>query len=172
MIQKNIKLIQNFLIVVGLVTQLKILKQQLYIKSLKQFLDLKVAFVFENTGSEYVGWRRIFSPVCVCVLSLFSHVQLFATPWDCIALQAPMSTGSSRQEYWSGLPCWRDLPDPEIKPASHLLHWQVGSLPLAPLGKPWFSPALCLSGMAPRRTTTAQCRNGEAHKGISLANKE
>ena len=32
-----------------------------------------------------------------------SHVQLFATPWTA-AYQAPLSTGFSRQEYWSGLP--------------------------------------------------------------------
>ena len=32
-----------------------------------------------------------------------SHVRLFATPWT-IALQAPLSMGFSRQEYWSGLP--------------------------------------------------------------------
>ena len=34
--------------------------------------------------------------------------------------QAPLSTGFSRQEYWSGLPCPSpgDLPDPGIKPAS------------------------------------------------------
>jgi len=43
-----------------------------------------------------------------------------------------------RQEYWSGLPCPPpgDLPEPGIKPASHLLHWQAGSLPLGPPGKP------------------------------------
>ena len=33
----------------------------------------------------------------------FSRVQLFATPWT-VAHQAPLSMGSSRQEYWSGLP--------------------------------------------------------------------
>ena len=47
--------------------------------------------------------------------------------------------GFSRQEYWSGLPCRppEDLPDPGIKLTSlRLLHWQAGSLPLAPLGKP------------------------------------
>ena len=38
------------------------------------------------------------------VLSRFSRVQLFATPWT-IALQALLSMGFSRQEYWSGLPC-------------------------------------------------------------------
>ena len=35
------------------------------------------------------------------MLSHFSHVQLFATPWT-IACQAPLSMGISRQEYWSG----------------------------------------------------------------------
>ena len=38
------------------------------------------------------------------VLSRFSSVQLFVTLWV-IALQAPLSMGFSRQEYWSGLPC-------------------------------------------------------------------
>ena len=37
------------------------------------------------------------------VVSLLSHVQLFATPWT-VARQAPLSTGFSRQEYWSELP--------------------------------------------------------------------
>ena len=36
------------------------------------------------------------------MLSRFSHVQLFATLWT-VAFQAPLSTGFSRQEYWSGL---------------------------------------------------------------------
>ena len=36
----------------------------------------------------------------MCVLS---HVQLFVTPWT-VALQAPLSMGFSRREYWSGLP--------------------------------------------------------------------
>ena len=39
-----------------------------------------------------------------CVLSPFSCVQLFVTPWT-VAHQAPLSMGFSRQEYWSGLPC-------------------------------------------------------------------
>ena len=38
-----------------------------------------------------------------CVLSHFSHVQLFVTPWTG-AHQAPLSMGFSRQQYWSGLP--------------------------------------------------------------------
>ena len=39
-----------------------------------------------------------------CVLSRFSCVWLFVTPWT-VARQAPLSMGFSRQEYWSGLPC-------------------------------------------------------------------
>ena len=55
----------------------------------------------------------------VRVLSRFSHVSLFATPWT-IPRQAPLSMGFSRQEYWSGLPRPppEDLPHSGIEPAS------------------------------------------------------
>ena len=54
-----------------------------------------------------------------CVLSCFSHIQLFVTLWT-VACQAPLSVGFSRQEYWSGLPCPHpgDLPNPGVKPMS------------------------------------------------------
>ena len=57
---------------------------------------------------------------CECVQSL-SYIRLFATPWT-VALQAPLSVGFSRQEYWSGLPCPPpgDLPAPGIKHMSHV----------------------------------------------------
>ena len=42
--------------------------------------------------------------ISACVLSRFSCVRLFMTLWA-VALQAPLSMGFSRQEYWSGLPC-------------------------------------------------------------------
>ena len=76
-----------------------------------------------------------------CMLSHFSRVQLFA--WT-IAHQAPLSIGVSRQEYWSGLPSPSpgDLPHPGVEPPSLMsLHWQAGSLPLVPPGKPIYSPA-------------------------------
>ena len=38
---------------------------------------------------------------CVCAKSLQS-CPTFATPWT-VALQAPLSMGGSRQEYWSGV---------------------------------------------------------------------
>jgi len=57
-----------------------------------------------------------------------------------VARQAPLSVGSSGEEYWTGLswPPPEDLSYPGIK--LHLLcllHWQAGSLPLVPPGKPW-----------------------------------
>ena len=54
----------------------------------------------------------------VCVLCLFSCVQLFAALWILTAHQAPPSIGFSRQEYLSRLPCSPpgDLPDPGIEP--------------------------------------------------------
>ena len=68
---------------------------------------------------------------CVCMLSHFSHVRLFATLWT-IARHYPLSIVPCRQEYWSGLPCPPpgDLPDPGTKPRSLAL--QVDSLPSEP----------------------------------------
>ena len=47
--------------------------------------------------------------------------------------------GFSKQEYWSGLPFPPsvDLPDQGIEPhLLCLLHWQAGTLPAEPPGKP------------------------------------
>ena len=74
-----------------------------------------------------------------CVLSCFSPVWLFATLWTA---QAALSMGFSRQEYWSALPFSSpgDFSQPrDWTCISCLLHWQAGSLPLAPPGKPIFS---------------------------------
>ena len=59
----------------------------------------------------------------MCVLSCFSRVRLFVTPWT-VAHQAPLSVGFSRQEYWSGLPFPSpgNLPNPESEPASLTSH--------------------------------------------------
>ena len=64
-----------------------------------------------------------------------SHVRLFATPWT-VALQAPLSMGFSRQEYWSGLPFPSpgDLPDLRIEPRSPTL--QADTLTSEPPAKP------------------------------------
>ena len=61
-----------------------------------------------------------------CVLSCFSQVQLFATLWTVICL-APLSTGFSRQGYWSGLsrPLPGHLPDPGIELMSPEFHTNI-----------------------------------------------
>ena len=50
------------------------------------------------------------------MLTHFSCVRLFATPWTG-ACQAPLFMEFSREEYWTGLPCSPpgDLPNPGIE---------------------------------------------------------
>ena len=76
--------------------------------------------------------------VCVCVCYSLSHVQLFASLWT-VTLQAPLSMGFSRQEYWSGLPLTSpgDLLDPRIEPGSLTL--QADSLLSEPPWKPIYA---------------------------------
>ena len=71
-----------------------------------------------------------------CYAQKLICVQLFVTPWS---LQASLSLGFSRQEYWRELPILPpgDLPDPGSRLCLlNLLHWQMDSLPLSHLGNP------------------------------------
>ena len=73
---------------------------------------------------------------CICVRA--KSLQSCATVWT-VALQALLSMGFSRKEYWSGLSYSPpgDLPNPGIKPMSLTSpHWQAASLPPAPPRKP------------------------------------
>ena len=67
-----------------------------------------------------VQHHTVYSTVCVfvCAQSL-SHIQCSATLWT-VALQAHLSMGLSRQEYWSGFPFPTpgDLLHPGTEPAS------------------------------------------------------
>ena len=76
--------------------------------------------------------------LCLLLCCVLSRVQFFATPWT-IARQSPLSMGSSRQEYRTGLPFPSpgDLPDPGIE-AETLLSPALsgGFLTTAPPGKP------------------------------------
>ena len=77
------------------------------------------------------------------VLSHFSSICLFVTPWT-VARQVPLSVGFSKQEYCSGLPCPPpgDLPDPGIEPKSLKSSALAGgSFTPEPPGKPKFKPA-------------------------------
>ena len=77
-----------------------------------EFISLKIKVQLRDLTAKY--WRKNWtlntynvSIIQQCVLSC---VQTLCDPMDYIACQAPLSMGSSRQEYWSGLPItyWED----------------------------------------------------------------
>ena len=71
-----------------------------------------------------------------CVLSHFSHVWLFATPWT-VACQASLSMGffQTRTLAWVAIFFSRGSPNPGIEPRSPKL--QADCLPSEPPGKPY-----------------------------------
>ena len=72
----------------------------------------------------------------VCVISRFSHVWLFAALWT-IACQTLLSMGilQARILEWVAMPSTGIFPTQRLYSCLLcLLHWQVGSLPLVPLG--------------------------------------
>ena len=95
--------------------------------------------------------------MCVCLLSSFSHVRLFAI-YDC-SLPDSSVLGFSRQEHWSGFP--RPPPGDLSNQGSNpyilcLPHWQAGSLPPTLPGKPksaihipQFSPSVMSDSLRP-----------------------
>ena len=92
------------------------------------------SFFLSSPASGLIGSLHRACMCCVCALS---HVQRFLTPWS--LHHAPLSLGFFRRESWRGLPFPSpgDLPHPGVTPTSLTsLHWQVGSLPAEPLGKP------------------------------------
>ena len=97
----------------------------------------KVHQSFELTGGN----------ACMHVCLVAQSCLTFCYPMDCSPpgssvhgiLQAPLSMGFSRQEYWNGLPFPSpgDLDDSGIKPASPVSPaLQADSLPTQPSGKP------------------------------------
>ena len=104
----------------------------------------KVFLLFFSMGFEakvwcmkYLQWRKAANTwACVCV-QVLSCVWLFATLWT-VARQAPLPMGLSGKN--TGVGCHALLqgifPTQGLKLCPlHLLHWQAGSLPEAPLGK-------------------------------------
>ena len=110
------------------------------------FLDFILLFLLlcnENFGSsEKQNQKHMVMhilPMHACMLSCFSHVPLFATPWT-VACKAPLSMGFSRQEYWSGLPypLPGDPPDSRIELSSpETPALQADSLLLSHPGSPF-----------------------------------
>ena len=72
------------------------------------------------------------------MLSPFSRVRLFATPWT-VARQAPQSRDSpgknTRVDYHAFLQGFFPIYELNLC-LLNLLHWQAGSLPPVPLGSP------------------------------------
>ena len=92
---------------------------------------------------------------CVCLLSCFSRVQLFVTPWT-VTCQAPLSMRSSSQENWSGLPC---------SPPGHLPHpgMESTSLPSPALAGRFFTAGATWEAQLPwypyQKPTDHKCKN-------------
>ena len=112
--------------------------QNMLYQSIKIFISLQSA---KNKDTIFFRKKKLYlySYSWVCVLRHFSRVQLLVT----VTLQAPLSMGFSRQEYWSGLPCPPpgDLPDPGIEPASLASPaLQEDSLLLSHQGSPIHTP--------------------------------
>ena len=95
---------------------------------------------------------------CACVLRCFRHVWPSAT-LRTVALQAPLSMGFSRQEYWSWLPFHPpgDLPGLGMEPASPAPpELQEESLPPSRQGGP-LVPALGAQNLSHWTTTEVPC---------------
>ena len=87
-------------------------------------------------------WKKTLAALGVHA-QLLSRVQLFATQWT-IALQAPLSMGilQARILEWVSMPSSRGSSLPWIELTSlWLLHWHVGSLPLAAQLLLWAHPS-------------------------------
>ena len=83
------------------------------------------------------------------MLTRFGHLWLFATPWT-LAHQAPLLMGilQARTLEWVVTPSSRSS-WPRDRPRNHL-HGQVGSLPLAPPGKPMVSVGSICQSQTPK----------------------
>ena len=102
----------------------------------------------------YMWWTEMCPPVsnsyvealnpvwwcmCACMLSHFIRVQLFVTLWT-VAHQASLSMGILQAKIldWVAVPSSRgsSWPRNQTRISYVFLHWQAGSLSLAPPGKP------------------------------------
>ena len=86
--------------------------------------------ILKEISPEYSLEGLMLKLLLLLLLSHFSRVRLFATPRTA-AHQAPLPMGFSRQDYWSGLHALLQGVFLIHLCILHLLHWQVGSLPLS-----------------------------------------
>ena len=87
-------------------------------------------------------WQQLETFSCY-VLSHFSHVRLFWTPWT-VACQAPLSMGilQARILEWVAMSSSRGSSQPRIETRSSVL--QADSLPSEPPGKPYYLSSLII----------------------------
>ena len=101
--------------------------------------QIKLLIIFPKSSSLLFVSISVLVLVVPLVLSRFQSCRTLCNPKDYSppGLQAPLSMGFSRQEYWSGspFPSLGDLSDPGIEHASHVSCTGLGSLPLAPPGE-------------------------------------
>ena len=83
----------------------------------------------------FVKTKKLTPCACLCMLSRFSHVQLFVTPWT-LACQALLSMGIPQAKLlgWTAIPSFRGSFQSRIKSRSPAL--QADSLLSEPPGKP------------------------------------
>ena len=103
-------------------------------RELSQFpqRSLSPAVATQIDAADCTAWG-VWQTAYTCSVSVVALVVSgsFCDPMDCIACQAPLSMGFSRQESWCGLPFPPpgELLDPGIDPESLcLLHWKMGSI--------------------------------------------
>ena len=97
--------------------------------------DPETVRLLQDTCGNFLGWEHLSFGLIgslsrtpesiysfIAVVQLLNRVCLFVTPCT-VALQAPLSLGVPRQEYWSGLPFPSpgDCPNPGIEPMSPAL---------------------------------------------------
>ena len=109
-------------------------------KNLKIYwvVDLQLKYNMKIWKNLKIYWVvDLLSNVLACMLSHFSCVWLFVTPWA-VACQASLSMECSKQEYWSGLPCLPsgDLPHSGIESESHVSSSRQEFYHSIPPGKP------------------------------------
>ena len=113
-----------------------VLKQHKHLSHLQIFkLFLYLCIFLWTVVNYFILWTKIHCCCCCCYSCRFSRVWLYVTPGT-VARQAPLSPGKN-----TGVDCHALLQGIFLTQGSNphllcLLHWQVDSLPLVPLGKP------------------------------------
>ena len=105
-------------------------------------LQGRVAPSLHNERKAHTAPRTQHSQInkCMCVLSRFSHIQLFATLWT-YSPPSPSTWDSSSKNTEVGYHALLQgiFPTQGLNPRLLcLLHWQVDSVPTVPPGKPFY----------------------------------